>query len=258
MPETPNTVELLDIAGSDESHGLSAWTSRRRDVEKAKWDRLSSLLKEQMMNHDTEHTSPFEKSYIQFLVTSDVATHIHIIKHRIGVSVNAESARYKELKDDRYYIPEDWPHNLKVDLIRSVERAQEEYHEFVERLMKAGFSRSRAKESARFVRPYASSMTQDVSFNFLSLMRFLHLRNDEHAQLEVRKVARTMLQLVRASGRFPISLEAFGWYEDEKIPMQSPKARLKEIRAVLTELVDMGEIQSSQVEEWLAKTAPRG
>src|SRR5690606_15059899 len=54
------------------------------------------------------HHTPFEKSTLHFLVTVDQATHIHLLKHRIGVSINGESARYKELKEDKIYLPEDW------------------------------------------------------------------------------------------------------------------------------------------------------
>jgi thymidylate synthase ThyX len=53
------------------------------------------------------HHTPFEKSQLHFLVNVDQATHIHLLKHRIGVSINGESARYKELKEDKTYIPED-------------------------------------------------------------------------------------------------------------------------------------------------------
>ena len=45
------------------------------------------------------HHTPFEKSSLHFLVTVDQATHIHLLKHRIGVAINGESARYKELKE---------------------------------------------------------------------------------------------------------------------------------------------------------------
>jgi thymidylate synthase ThyX len=65
---------------------------------------------------ENKHHTPFEKSYLHFLVTCETASHIHFIKHRIGVSVNAESARYKELKEDKYYIPEDWPEDLQAYL----------------------------------------------------------------------------------------------------------------------------------------------
>lgn len=211
-----NTVELLGHYGGDLTHAMSAWTSTKRDITPERLERLPNLLTDQLMglntpDHGPAHTSPFEKSALHFLVTTDVATHIHIIKHRIGVSVNAESARYKELKDDKYYIPEDWPVDLKRELMDDIDHANARYHYYVKALQENGFSRSRAKESARYVRPYASQLTQDVMFNFLSFMHFQKLRNDKHAQLEVRDVAQQMLELVRATGDFNASLEAFGY-----------------------------------------------
>ena len=100
-----NKVELLGYYGDDNTHACSAWTSTSRDLSEEKINRIPKLLK---MLADEGHHTPFEKSYLHFLVTTDIASHIHIIKHRIGVSVNGESARYKELKEDKYYLPEDW------------------------------------------------------------------------------------------------------------------------------------------------------
>jgi len=101
-----NKVELTGIFGGDQEHAMSAWTSTSRDITEEKWKRVPALLK---FLAENGHHTPFEKSYLQFLVTCDTASHIHLLKHRIGVSINAESGRYKELKDDKYYIPEDWP-----------------------------------------------------------------------------------------------------------------------------------------------------
>ena len=106
MPCQDNTVELVGWYGGDETHALSAWTSTSRDLTEEKKTRIPSLLK---MLAENGHETPFEKSSLHFLVTVDTATHIHLLKHRIGVSVNGESARYKELKGDKYLGPDDWP-----------------------------------------------------------------------------------------------------------------------------------------------------
>src|SRR5688572_27851023 len=100
-----NTVELIGYYGDDKTFAMSAWTSTARDFEEKK-DRMPDLLGR--LARDGHHT-PFEKSLVHFLVVADTASHIHIIKHRVGVSVNGESARYKELKEDRFYVPPDWP-----------------------------------------------------------------------------------------------------------------------------------------------------
>jgi flavin-dependent thymidylate synthase len=201
-----NTVELLGHYGGDIQHAMSAWTSTNREYE-AKKHRMPALLK--MLASEGHHT-PFEKSNLHFLVTTDIATHIHIIKHRVGVSVNAESARYKELKEDKYYLPEDWPEDALKQLEAFTLHSNHLYHQWLENLTPI-LGRKRAKESARFFKTYNSQITADVMFNFRSFMLFQKLRNDEHAQLEVREVAQQMLELVRGLPQFKHSLKAFGY-----------------------------------------------
>lgn len=204
----PNTVELTGIYGGDLTHSLSAWTSTSRDLNPEKEERIPNLLKYLAEN---EHETPFEKSYIQFLVTCDTASHIHLIKHRIGVSVNGESARYKEFTEDKNYIPEDWPSDLKNQIDIHNQNSYGLYHNAIAELEYAGFSRKRAKESARFFLPYSTRVILDISFNFRSFIHFQKLRNSEHAQLEIREIAQKMLDLVRGENSFKYSLEAFGY-----------------------------------------------
>ncbi len=203
-----NKVELIGFYGGDETHALSAWTSTKRDLTEEKSARMDKLLKF-LAEHG--HHTPFEKSYLHFLVTCDTASHIHIIKHRIGVSVNAESARYKELHDDKFYIPPDWPQDKQKDLENATALCYSAYHAAVKDLENQGYDRKRAKESARFYLPYSIQVTMDVGFNFRSFMHFQGLRNKPDAQLEIREIAQSMIQLVRETDKFNFSLEAFGY-----------------------------------------------
>ena len=207
MSRQDNNVELIGMYGNDLIHGLSAWTSTSRDLTDEKRNRLPSLL--EMLAENGHHT-PFEKSMLHFLVTADTASHIHILKHRIGVSVNGESARYKELKEDKYLVPNDWPSEEQVLLVEHMEESLKKYHECLNRLVAKGIPRKRAKESARFYLPYSNQITLDVSFNFRSFYHFLNLRNKPDAQLEIREIAQKMLDLVIESNQFPVTLEAFG------------------------------------------------
>lgn len=207
MSSNSNKIELIGWYGSDETHALSAWTSTSRDLSNEKKERMPALLK---MLAENGHETPFEKSSIHFLVTTDLASHIHLIKHRVGVSVNAESARYKELKDDKYYVPEDWDAEEKEKYTLHLENSLRTYHETLARLVSKGMSRKRAKESARFYLPYGNQITADVMFNFRSFYHFLHLRYSVHAQLEIREIAKQMLTLVKETGKFDDTLDAFG------------------------------------------------
>jgi thymidylate synthase (FAD) len=209
MSGNVNKVQLIGTYGGDETHALSAWTSTSRELNDEKRNRIGKLLKTLA---DNGHETPFEKSTLHFLVTSEVATHVQLLKHRIGVSINAESARYKELNDDKYYVPLDWPIAEQEAYITHLEDSLTKYHETLERLVNVhGFSRKRAKESARFYLPYGNQLTADVQFNFRSFHHFLGLRMKPQAQLEISLIAEEMLNLVRATGHFDQTLAAFGY-----------------------------------------------
>lgn len=205
-----NIVELLGYYGSDELIACSAWTSTSRDISPEKRSRIDKLLK--MLASEGHHT-PFEKSYLHFLVTTDIASHIHIIKHRIGVSVNGESARYKEIKEDKYLVPEDWPSLWQEHLKTHTENGLRLYHECVNDLVdNYDIDRKRAKESARFFRGYNTQITADVAFNWRSFYHFQSLRNKPNAQLEIREIAQQMLDLIKnlPDNPFKYTIEAFG------------------------------------------------
>lgn len=212
-----NSVELLGYYGSDQVHAQSAWTSTSRDLTEDKIGRIPKLL--DMLASEGHHT-PFEKSQLHFLVNVDQATHIHLLKHRIGCSINGESARYKELKEDKMYIPYDFE-NISVNkkhynqnyIGQQVEAnwgmydwqqalhdysilGNSLYHKCLEDLTPI-LGRKRAKESARFFKTMNSQITLDISFNWRSFAHFQGLRNSEHAQVEVRDIARNMLDLVK-------------------------------------------------------------
>ena len=187
-----NKVELLGYYGSDQIIAQSAWTSTSRELNEDKLKRIPALID---MLWNNGHETPFEKAQVHFLVTTDVATHIHLLKHRIS-SLNAESARYKELKEDNFYVPIDWDLGSQEKLISFSELSNKLYHEHVEKLTPT-LGRKRAKESARFFKAYNSQITADVMFNMRSFAKFLKLRASEHAQVEVRELAIDMLKLVQ-------------------------------------------------------------
>ena len=212
-----NKVELLGFYGDDTVHASSAWTSTSRDLTEEKVNRIPKLL--DMLASEGHHT-PFEKSSLHFLVTIDQATHIHLLKHRIGVSINGESARYKELKEDKFYLPDDWTQilikgdvngNTWATMLETMSTLSNKwYHQCLEELTPV-LGRKRAKESARFFKTFNSQITMDVMFNWRSFAHFQGLRNSEHAQVEVRELAQQMLDLVKTieGNPFEHTIKAF-------------------------------------------------
>jgi len=229
-----NKVQLLGYYGSDVVIACSAWTSTSRDLTNDKLARVPALLN---MLWSNGHETPFEKGAVHFLVDTDIATHIHLLKHRIS-SLNAESARYKELKEDKYYLPQDWVGVIRSDkhvqhdddgkeYIPAIKMPDEQWLTILEEYTKMGnklyhecledltpvLGRKRAKESARFFKTYNSQIQADVMFNMRSFKNFLDLRNSEHAQKEIREVANEMLELVKniEGNQFEYTLKAWGF-----------------------------------------------
>lgn len=231
-----NKVALIGWYGGDEAIACSAWTSTSRDLTPEKRERIPDLIKKLWGAEPVPHGTPFEKGIVHFLVDTDIASHIHLLKHRIS-SINAESARYKELKEDKYYLPEDWK---GIQLTESVldddgifaigkddvnddadewlsileqytELGNNLYHQCIKDLTPV-LGRKRAKESARFFKTYNSQIESDIMFNMRSFHNFLTQRMDGHAQVEIREIATQMLQLVKdiEGNPFQHTLKAWG------------------------------------------------
>lgn len=200
-------VELIGIYGSDLNVAESAWYSTAKEVTPDKLARVPALIK---MLAEEGHSVPFEHNHIEFRIISDVATHIHFLKHRIGFSISSQSQRYMELKEDIYYVPDDWPEDMRQEYHDHMHRCFTLYHQSIRAYEKAGATRKRAKESSRFLLPYATQIRYKMSCNLLSFVRMQKLRNTEHAQAEIRLITQEMLRLVKETGNFPLSLEAWG------------------------------------------------
>ena len=121
------------------------------------------------------------------------------------------------MKEDKYYLPEDWKNIYPIDknkvkmqvgykalkepdwldiLEEYVIQGNWLYHKALEELTPT-LGRKRAKESARFFKTFNSQITMDVMFNWRSFAHFQQLRNSEHAQVEVRELAQQMLDIVK-------------------------------------------------------------
>jgi flavin-dependent thymidylate synthase len=207
-----NSVELIGIYGDDELIACSAWTSTSRELTMEKKNRINQLINELWNNC---HETPFEIGIVHFRVNCDIASHIHLLKHRMS-SLNAESARYKELKEDKFYLPSDW---LEVGTIYSKwhqrlkefsQTSNSLYHECLAELTPI-LGRKRAKESARYFKTYNSQIQSDIMFNMRSFANFLNLRISSFAQEEIQSIALKMLNLVEETGKFKHTLKAMGY-----------------------------------------------
>ncbi len=254
MSYNQNLVTLLGYYGSDERVCLAAWNSTHQELgidlnNVVLFERLDKLFQETVRTKKKSpkelleflgkygHETPFEKSLLDFQVTGDIASHIHLLKHRIGVSINSESARYKELQD-KHYMPEDFigvhfKYRERENQIFSVVDeiadylglstplywsdaletfslfSEELYHTATKQLTPL-LGRKRAKESARYFLTYNKQLVFDTTFNLRSFAHFVKLRATEDAQVEIRELAQSMLWQVYDLGVFEHSLNALG------------------------------------------------
>ena len=231
-----NTVELLEFGGGDKSHALTAWASTFFELEldmpediHIRVDKIVEYILanskrirnvEQLLQYLAAegHTSPFRASFLMYGITNDIATHIHLLTHKVAIPVNnGESARYKVIKDNKYYIPYDWENTpmgkLWADKLRIIsEQNNQLYLQCYDDLVADGMSKARAKETARYFKMYNSQMNTVKCLNFDGLMQVYAKRNLKTAsQREVARVVEDMVQCVREipGNPFEYSLKAF-------------------------------------------------
>jgi len=200
-----NRVELLQITGSDQTICAAAWTSTTTKLTEDRIQRVPALI-HQLWNEG--HHSPFEHTFLSFRCVVDIATERQMIRHRIA-SYSVESARYRKYREQKVYIPEDLNKDWQFLLQNASESCWKLYDRVIESHEELGLSRARAKELARYFLPLSTQVELVVSYNLRSFLNFLTLRLDDHAQQEIREVARKMRQLVEERGCFRHTLEAF-------------------------------------------------
>lgn len=220
-----NKIELIGWYGGDKAIARAAWTSTQIDVDKKTDAQIKDLIVNKLWNNGSgkPHKTPFERGLVEFNITCEQASHIHLLKHRLA-NINGESARYKELKEDKFYLPEDWNDiklsddfleytteaTWKLILEDYTEKGNKLYHKCLEDLTKA-LGRKRAKESARYFKTMNSQLTLSVMMNMSCFYNFYNLRADEAAQLEIQDIAESMLTCIKMIDGEPFkhTIEAF-------------------------------------------------
>lgn len=162
------------------------------------------------------HTSPFEACNITFNIKMPIFCMRQFVRHRT-FRLNEWSGRYSELADE-FYLPNEWRIQDRKNKQGSVATGEfEGWHKECEDLAAESFmqsyvaykkllDRNVAKEMARMVLPVSLFTEVYVNTDVHNLLHFLNLRQDEHAQLEIREIADGMAQI--AEELFPWTFEA--------------------------------------------------
>ena len=206
------TVELVKASASDSDVVWAARVSTAGEQSIAAKDedpeRNAGLIRYLMRDR---HGSPFEHNSMTFLVSAPIFVFREFMRHRVGLSYNEESGRYRQLQpvfyvpgSDRKLVQEGKPgaytfvdgtraqHELTVAATKRAARVA--YDAYLE-MLDAGV----AREVARGVLPVGTYSSMYVTCNARSLMHFLALRTKRDSarfpsfpQREIEMVAERM------------------------------------------------------------------
>ena len=203
-------VKLVDFMGSD-LRAVNAARVSFGGVSKGE-DKDKALIK-YLMEH--EHLSPFEHCTFQFHIKCPIFVARQWMRHRIA-SYNEVSARYTEVKDE-FYIPAEFrvqdTRNKQGSLaskdldneklLKIYTESIEASYQAYQKLLDAGV----AREMARGLLPVSQYTQFYWTVNARSLLNFIHLRADSHAQYEIRVYAQAIEKIFKE--KLPWSWAAF-------------------------------------------------
>lgn len=156
---------------------------------------------------ENKHLTPLEHVKFQFSVHCPLFVRGQWHRHRAGWSYNEISRRYTEV-DMEFYIPkvfrtqsdDNKQASVEGSMIESNKEAYNAYNEIVgkcietyNKLLEMGV----CKEQARGILPQTMFTTFWATVDLRNLLHFIELRDDEHAQKEIREYARAMKELIR-------------------------------------------------------------
>ena len=221
-------VELQETMGSDRSIAEAAWTSSL-DFQKKQVRSDADVERVVKMLADHKHSTPFESVIFRFWIKMPISADRQHMTHRIA-SHNGMSGRYRTMPNEWQSTPKEVSEILeKMDGYQVYDVQYEElcteanafYQDFVKHARDAeqgglisNAEFKRVREFFRGVLPQNNMTERVTTMNLRSFANYQKLRNSEHAQPEIRQVAKLMLEAVKASGVCPIALaalEANGW-----------------------------------------------
>lgn len=212
-------VELKIASGYDFFPEETARMSTNKDKETRSIED-SIRLTRYLMRH--QHTSPFEFCNIVFEINAPIFVIREWHRHRTQ-AYNEVSARYTKLAPE-YYLPskervvlqskdnkqgssDESVGDLKTEYImNSWKEEQDKFEESYEYMVDHGV----ANEIARLNMPVSHYSKFRASANLLNWFRFLQLRMNPHAQLEIREYANAIYKILET--KYPECIKAFNDY----------------------------------------------
>jgi len=203
-------VRLVDSMGTDAAIVQAARVSYGAGTKSVSDDRA---LIRYLMRH--KHTTPFEMVEFKFHIKAPIYVARQWLRHRTA-SVNELSARYSVVQDD-FFLPDELrkqatargqggeepfgegSSNLLAKQKASCDLAFHTYDELI--------SKGVSRELARAHLPQNTFTEFYWKINLHNLLHFLELRIDDHAQKEIRDLAKQVYDLIKPL--CPVTCEAF-------------------------------------------------
>jgi thymidylate synthase (FAD) len=192
-------VRLVDYLGGDDRIVQAARVSYGKGTKTYREDKalIGYLLR-------NDHTSPFEQVVFTFHVKLPIFVARQWIRHRTA-RINEISGRYSVMNDECYLPAKDYialqsednkqgrsprktPASLQKEVRGLLEKDQKELYRHYEKLLKSNI----ARELARINLPLSLYTEWYWQIDLHNLFRFLKLRLDPHAQLEIRDYAEVL------------------------------------------------------------------
>ena len=202
-------ARLIDSMGNDAAIVQSARVSYGPGTKSVSDDRA---LIRYLMRH--WHTTPFEMVEFKFLIKCPIFVARQWLRHRTA-SVNEVSARYSVIPDE-FFIPD----SLRRQSMTRGQGGEDPYEggEFLVLKQKAScdlafhtydelIAKGVSRELARTHLPQSTFTQFYWKINLHNLLHFLQLRIEDHAQREIRDLAKQVYDLIKPI--VPVTCEAF-------------------------------------------------
>jgi thymidylate synthase (FAD) len=210
-------AELLNIFGDD----LMIVNAARVSYGKTKSELDEKDIKLLKYLKDHKHTSPFRHPQLQFRISCPIFVERQLFKHQIGLTANSISGRYIDFSDD-YYFPKEWRLQSKDSKQGSdgvleyftnefISLEYEKLIDSIKKFYKAIIKNNVSKEMARMILPLSLYTTFIWTGSLQAYLNLFELRLKPDAQEETRIVVQEILDLVKRSGKFEHTLNAWGY-----------------------------------------------
>lgn len=210
-------IRLVDSMGNDSAIAQSARVSYGAGTRTVRED--SALIDYLIKN---KHLSPLEMVEFKFHIKLPIFIARQWMRHRTG-SFNEISARYSVMTDD-FYIPskirtqssknkqcsgDELDFDIQTEAREEIRIASKRAYESYKHLLDIGVSR----ETARSVLPVNIYTEFYWKVDLRNLLNFLSLRQDAHAQFEIREYANAICEIVKEI--VPNAYKSFKKYNEQ-------------------------------------------